>query len=44
MPMVGGKKYPYTKAGKAAAAKAKKKKDAKKNTPRVRRSGMVAGA
>ena len=24
MPMVNGKKYPYTKAGKAAAAKAKK--------------------
>jgi hypothetical protein len=24
MPMVKGKKYPYTKAGKAAAAKAKK--------------------
>lgn len=44
MPMVNGKKYPYTKAGKAAAKKAAKKKDAKKNTPRVRRSGMVAGA
>ena len=43
MPMVNGKKYPYTKSGKAAAKKAKKK-DAKKNTPRVRRSGMVAGA
>ena len=26
MPKVGGKKYPYTPAGKAAAAKAKKKK------------------
>ena len=26
MPMVNGKKYPYTKAGKAAAMKAKKKK------------------
>jgi len=25
MPMVGGKKFPYTKAGKAAAAKAKGK-------------------
>jgi hypothetical protein len=25
MPMVKGKKYPYTKAGKAAAKKAKKK-------------------
>lgn len=44
MPMVNGKKYPYTKSGKAAAKKAAKKKDAKKNTPRVRRSGMVAGA
>jgi len=27
MPNVGGKKYPYTKAGKEAAAKAKAKKD-----------------
>ena len=26
MPMVNGKKFPYTKAGKAAAMKAKKKK------------------
>ena len=26
MPMVNGKKYPYTKEGKAAAEKAKKKK------------------
>jgi hypothetical protein len=26
MPMVGGKKYPYTKAGKAAAKKAAAKK------------------
>ena len=26
MPMVGGKKYPYTKAGKAAAKKAPAKK------------------
>jgi len=43
MPKVGGKKYPYTKAGKAAAKKARKK-DAKKNTPRRKRSGMVAGA
>ena len=25
MPMVGGKKYPYTKAGKAAAKKAEQK-------------------
>jgi len=44
MPNVAGKKYPYTKAGKAAAKKATKKKDAKKNTPRRKRSGMVAGA
>ena len=43
MPNVGGKKYPYTKAGKKAAAAAKKR-DAKKNTPRRKRSGMVAGA
>ena len=30
MPMVNGKKYPYTKKGKAAAKKAKKKKKKKK--------------
>lgn len=30
MPMVNGKKYPYTKKGKAAAMKAKKKKYKKK--------------
>lgn len=30
MPMVNGKKYPYTKAGKAAAKKAAKKKTTKK--------------
>jgi hypothetical protein len=29
MPMVDGKKYPYTKEGKAAAAKAKKKSEGK---------------
>lgn len=29
MPMVGGKKFPYTKAGKAAAMKAAKGKDPK---------------
>jgi len=29
MPMVGKKKYPYTKEGMAAAAKARKKKVAK---------------
>lgn len=37
MPMVKGKKYPYTKTGMAAAKKAKKKV-AKKTTSR-RRSG-----
>ena len=30
MPTVNGKKYPYTKAGKAAAKKAVKKSSAKK--------------
>jgi hypothetical protein len=30
MPMVKGKKYPYTKAGKAAAKKAMKKKTKKR--------------
>ena len=30
MPVVNGKKYPYTKAGKAAAKKAAKKSPAKK--------------
>jgi hypothetical protein len=30
MPMVDGKKYPYTKAGKKAADKARKKKTGKK--------------
>ena len=30
MPKVGGKHYPYTKKGKAAASKARKKKPAKK--------------
>lgn len=33
MPMVGGKKYPYTKAGKAAANKAAAKKVASKKAP-----------
>ena len=31
MPMVGGKSYPYTAAGKKSAAKAKKKSGAKKS-------------
>lgn len=34
MPMVNGKKYPYTKAGKKAAAKAKAKSKAK---PKMKR-------
>ena len=33
MPMVDGKKYPYTKAGKAAANKAAAKKVASKKAP-----------
>ena len=37
MPMVGGKKYPYTKAGKAAAKKAAAKQAAAKK--KKRRSG-----
>ena len=36
MPTVGGKKYPYTKRGMRAAAKAKAKKVEKKNTARKR--------
>ncbi len=39
MPRVAGKSYPYTKAGKAAAAKAKKKVTKKKATRKPRRSG-----
>ena len=31
MPMVNGKKYAYTKKGKAAAKKAKKKKKVRRN-------------
>ena len=34
MPNVNGKKYPYTKAGKASAAKAKAKKMPKKGKKR----------
>ena len=37
MPMVGGKKYPYTKAGKAAAKKAAKKTAAKKTYARKKK-------
>jgi len=41
MPNVGGKKYPYTEKGKAAAKKAaKKKKTAKKST---KKKGMYLG-
>jgi hypothetical protein len=36
MPKVGGKKYPYTKAGKAAAKKAAAKKTGMKKTARKR--------
>jgi|TARA_R110001583_G_scaffold13203_1_gene57182 hypothetical protein len=36
MPMVRGKKYPYTKRGMRAAAKAKAKKVEKKKTARKR--------
>ena len=41
MPNVGGKKYPYTKEGKAAAAKAKakmKKKTSKKTNKKSKSS------
>tara|TARA_R110001592_G_scaffold135711_2_gene352133 strand:+ start:418 stop:552 length:135 start_codon:yes stop_codon:yes gene_type:complete len=41
MPKVGGKKYPYTKEGKAAAAKAKakmKKKTSKKTNKKSKSS------
>ena len=38
MPMVGKKKYPYTKEGMAAAAKARKKKVGKKKTKKTKRS------
>lgn len=39
MPMVNGKKYPYTAKGKAAAKKAAKKKTAKK----TKKKGMYLG-
>lgn len=41
MPMVNGKKYPYTAKGKAAAKKAATKKATKKSTKK--RGGMVLG-
>lgn len=40
MPMVNGKKYPYTEKGKAAAKKAAKKKTAKSTK---KRKGMYLG-
>lgn len=40
MPMVGGKKYPYTKAGKVAAKKAAKKVAAKKVAKTAKRSQL----
>lgn len=39
MPMVNGKKYPYTAKGKAAAKKAAKKKAAKKTNKGMRLGG-----
>ena len=41
MPMVGKKKYPYTKEGMAEAAKARKKKVTKKKTKK-KSSGLRA--
>ena len=40
MPNVNGKKYPYTKAGKAAAKKAAAKKPAKKVSKQTRKNNM----
>ena len=40
MPMVCGKKYPYTKAGKAAAKKAAKKVAKTTKRSRARRNNM----
>jgi len=36
MPKVGGKKYPYTKKGKAAAAKARKRQAKKRRSKKKR--------
>lgn len=41
MPMVNGKKYPYTKAGMKAASAAKKKKK-KKKTKKSMKKGLLA--
>lgn len=43
MPNVGGKKYPYTKAGKKAAAAAKKKQTAKKTGAKKKSKGFYVG-
>lgn len=45
MPKVGGKKYPYTKAGKSAAAKARKKAKKKKMMKKMPKTtgGMKRG-
>jgi len=43
MPMVNGKKYPYTKAGKAAAKKAAKKKTTKKTSTKKGGKGFYVG-
>lgn len=42
MPMVNGKKYPYTEAGKKAAAAAKKKTK-KKTASKGKRKGFYVG-
>ena len=42
MPMVNGKKYPYTAKGKAAAKKAAKKQAVKKATKK-KKKGMYLG-
>lgn len=44
MPNVGGKKYPYTKAGKKAAAAAKKKQTAKKTGAKKKSKGFYVGS
>lgn len=43
MPNVGGKKYPYTKAGKKAAAAAKKKQTMKKTGAKKKSKGFYVG-
>jgi len=43
MPNVGGKKYPYTEAGKKAAAAAKKKQTAKKMGAKKKPKGFYVG-